>query len=110
MAAVHEINGRKVQFRSVDDAAKAGISVIYQELSLVGSMSVVDNIFLGREQRGLLGSVNKKAQHEKVIQLFDELGIHIDVMKPVEKYSLCMQQMIEICKALGVRMPHYSDG
>jgi ABC-type sugar transport system ATPase subunit len=44
-----EMDGRKVRFASPHDAARQGISVIHQEMSLVGTMPVVDNIFLGRE-------------------------------------------------------------
>ena len=49
------IQGKVVRFRSPQDAAKNGISIIHQELSLVPDLSVADNIFLGREQTGAVG-------------------------------------------------------
>lgn len=95
------INGQQAIFKSVHDAAKAGISVIHQELSLVGSMSVADNIFLGREKKRLFGLADRQSQIAEVKKSLAELGLDIDVNRTVESYPLSIQQMIEISKALA---------
>lgn len=90
---------RPVQCMSVMDAASEGISVIHQELSLVGPMSVAENIFLGREQsKGSL--LFKRAMIRKAQTLLGDMGLDVDVTRAVEDYPISVQQMIEICKAL----------
>jgi len=95
------LKGRQVRFISPQEACDSGISVIYQEISLVGPMSVADNIFLGREKvRGLLWTDSLYHQQQGR-RLLGELGLEIDVARPVEEYPVSVQQMIEIAKALS---------
>ena len=98
-----EMEGRPVRFSSPQDAAVHGISAIHQELSLVPSMSVSDNIFLGREKRGRLGWVDFTAQKAAGRNILRSLGVYgVDVKQPVEEYPISIQQMIEITKALSM--------
>jgi ABC-type sugar transport system ATPase subunit len=94
------LNSQPVRFASIHEAAAAGISAIHQELSLVPSMTVVENIFLGREK--CLGPwLDKKDMIKETANLLAEIGLNIDVTKNVESYSLSIRQMVEICKALA---------
>ncbi|MEW5975493.1 MAG: sugar ABC transporter ATP-binding protein [Acidobacteriota bacterium] len=95
------IDGKSVRFASVQHATACGISVIHQELSLIPSLSVSDNIFLGREN--VLGKlwVNGKSQAEKASELLGFLGLQIDVHRAVEEFPMAVQQMVEIAKALN---------
>lgn len=94
------LNSRPVRFASIDEASAAGISVIHQELSLVPTMTVAENIFLGREKsRGPW--LDKKAMISNARKLLADIGLDIDVKKNVGTYPLSIQQMIEICKALA---------
>src|SRR5438067_6855254 len=52
------VNGTPAHFRSLADAERAGIAVIYQELALVNEMTVAENIFLGSEPRTALGLID----------------------------------------------------
>ena len=98
-----EMEGRPVRFSSPQDAAIHGISAIHQELSLVPSMSVSDNIFLGRERRGSLGFVDFTTQETTGNNILQSLGVFgVDVKQPVEDYPISIQQMIEITKALSM--------
>jgi len=96
------LNGAPVRFKSVLDATDHGIAVIHQELSLVDSLSVVDNMFLGREQTRYAclrrGPMLRQAQ-----DLLRELDLDIDLRCPVEHYPVGIKQMIEICKALSLQ-------
>ena len=94
------IGSELIRFRSVNEAAEKGVSVIHQELSLVGPMSVAENIFLGREKS--VGSwLDKKRMIKEADVLLKDLELDIDVSRQVADYPLSTQQMVEICKALA---------
>lgn len=94
------IDSQPVRFNSVWEACAAGVAVIHQELSLVRSMSVVENIFLGRERTAgpFLDRNTMKKQARKLVA---DLGLDIDVSREVGEYPLGIQQMVEISKALA---------
>jgi ribose transport system ATP-binding protein len=94
-----EIGGRAARPGSPQEAAALGIAVIHQELSLVRSMSVADNLFLGRAlTRG--GFVCDGRQHAEARRLLGQLGIDIAVERLVEDLPIAAQQLVEIAKAL----------
>ena len=94
------LNGNQVRFKSPHDAAMQGISSIHQEMSLVNSMSVADNIFLGRERAAGNLWMDYRAQLGKTKELLSRLELDVNLSEPVENYSLSMRQMFEIAKAL----------
>ncbi len=96
-----EIDGRTVRPDSPLAANALGVAVIYQELSLVPSMSVADNIFLGRPRIGRGGLVDDRAQQAEARRLLQQLGVEIDVTQNVEELPIGTQQLIEIVKALS---------
>ncbi len=90
--------GEQVKFNSVHDASNAGVGTVFQEFSLVSTLRVYENIYLGNELgKGLFVS------HPQMIQgttkLFQDLGFHINVTSRVSKLSRAEQQMVEIAKA-----------
>lgn len=93
------VGGRPVRLRSPHDAAAHGIAAIHQEMSLVGPMSVADNLFLGREM-GTAGWVASRRQLTAAGELLAQLGLRIDPSRPVESYPVAVQQLVEIAKAL----------
>ncbi|MBN1477063.1 sugar ABC transporter ATP-binding protein [Candidatus Sumerlaeota bacterium] len=96
-----ELRGEPVRFLSPQEAFAAGISVIHQELSLVPPMSVVDNVFLGRERSGPGGWMRRAPQRRSCRGLLERLGLVVDLDRPVEEFPISVQQMIEITKALA---------
>lgn len=95
-----EIAGRPVRPRSPLEAAALGVAIIFQELSLVPSLRVADNIFLGRPlTRG--GWVDDAAQRATARRLLETLGLDLDVDRRVEDLPLAQQQLTEIAKALA---------
>ncbi len=95
-----ELNGKEVDFKSVQQAAEAGISIIHQELSLIGSLNIAENIFLGKEKSSY--SWLKKSQMlDYAEQFLNKLGLDIDPGDAIENFSIGVQQMIEIAKALA---------
>ncbi len=94
------LNGNPVRFRSPSHALDHGISAIYQEMSLVDSMSVRDNIFLGREKTHFLRGIDFKKEEEISHRILQQFGIKIDLTKHLSFYPLSVKQMIEVAKAL----------
>ncbi len=96
-----EVGGQVCRFRSPRDAATHGISVIYQELSLIPSMRVSDNIFLGRERSTHAGWMRHGSQAKACAALMARLGLDVNPSRNVEDYPISVQQTIEIAKALA---------
>ena len=88
------------RFANVRDAEKAGIAIIFQELSLVKDLSVAENIFLGREPRRF-GVINWEVLYSRAQRLLDDLHLTIDPLTPVRNLGIGQQQLIEIAKALS---------
>jgi ribose transport system ATP-binding protein len=95
------IRGQTQHFRSPRDAEAAGVAMIHQELSLVPAMRVMENIYLNREPRTKLGLVDFRQMAADARKLLEDLDTPIDVTQPVDAYSIGVQQMIEIAKALS---------
>ena len=101
---IMDLDGRELRLRSPHDAARKGISAIHQEMSLIGSLSAIDNIFLGREltarfSAGLL--IDHARQRIRAEELCSMLGLDIDLRRPVDDYALSTKYRIEIAKALA---------
>ena len=94
------INGEKVELNGVKEAQAAGISIIYQEFNLINTLSVAENIFLGRYNGKK--TIQWKEQKEKAAALLADLGFNFDVNKEVGKLSTAEKQLVEIAKALSL--------
>jgi ribose transport system ATP-binding protein len=93
--------GRNFRFRSPRDAFDHGIAVIYQELSLVDSLSVSENLFLGRESTRGLGWLDRRGQEQTAASLLRQVGLEVAPSDAVEELPLPLRQMVEIAKALS---------
>jgi ribose transport system ATP-binding protein len=94
------LRGQPIRFSRPAESQAAGISIIYQELSLATNLSVAENVFAGHEPRRF-GIVDFRALTRQTQQLMDELGIHIDPGTPVSRLSIAQRQLVEIAKALS---------
>ena len=95
-----EIAGRNVAFASPAESRAAGVAVVYQDLSLVESLSVGANLMLGREPRTRLGFLKKRQLMAEVEAFLKEHGIPLDPRASVSSLPFAYRQMTEICKAL----------
>ncbi|MBI5939824.1 MAG: sugar ABC transporter ATP-binding protein [Caulobacterales bacterium] len=96
-----EIAGRPAAPRTPLEAAALGIAVIHQELSLIPSLSVVDNLFLGREL-ARAGWLDRRAQRAQAAASLARLGLELDLEREVGDLPLATQQLVEIAKALAL--------
>ncbi len=94
------IEGAKQEFAGVREAEKAGIAVIFQELSLVKEMSVGENIFLGREPRKF-GVIRWEELYRRARALLDDLHLPLDPHTTIRSLGIGQQQLVEIAKALS---------
>ncbi|WP_408898513.1 sugar ABC transporter ATP-binding protein [Nocardioides sp. R1-1] len=95
-----EVAGRSYAGLSPRQSIDAGIAIIYQHLSLVDSLSVVDNIFLGQEHRRR-GVVDRAGQRAAARALLDRLGATCAVDRRVGELPMGQRQLVEIAKALS---------
>ncbi|WP_417580948.1 sugar ABC transporter ATP-binding protein [Pelagibacterium sp.] len=97
------LSGEPVHFRHPVDALRAGISVIYQEFSLLPDRTVVQNIFLGREitRNGMLDFGAMRAQTRRALDMFG-VGGRIDPDTLIADLDVASQQIVEIAKAISL--------
>ena len=95
------MDGRSVNFRGPREARTAGISIIHQELNLVGGLSVAENIFLGSPPLTRWGLIDRPRMHRDAARILAELDLDLDPATPVERLKVGGQQMVEIAKALS---------
>jgi ribose transport system ATP-binding protein len=95
------LNGKAVEIDGPKSAEKLGISIIYQELNLVGALSAAENIFMGRlKTKGF--HVVWKDIYSEAEKLLKEFDIDLDVRRPVRQLGIAQQQMVEVAKALSM--------
>lgn len=94
--------GQKKKFKNPHQAQLDGISIIFQEFSLIRNFDVVDNVFLNREPSNKLGHINKKEAKRLTEKILKELEIDLDVNAKVGDLTVVQQQVVEIIKALSV--------
>ena len=96
------MHGEEIRISSPLEAQKMGIGIVYQEKSLVGNLSVADNIFAGNQPLTAWKLIDRKKLHHQTMQLFRKLGMHeIDSHDRVDQLPIGKQQMVEIAKALS---------
>jgi ribose transport system ATP-binding protein len=95
------LDGKKVTFRNVSEAQRAGISMIHQELNMVPYMTVAENMFLGREPLNAAGLVDHKRMSREAAEWLGRLHFDADPDTKVVDLRVGQQQMVEIAKALS---------
>lgn len=92
-------NGEVVKINNPNDATALGIGMVHQHFKLVECFTVLDNIILGAEDTRF-GFIKKADAREKVSQLSEKYGLHVDVDEKIEDITVGMQQRTEILKML----------
>lgn len=92
-------NGEVIKINDPNDATALGIGMVHQHFKLVECFTVLDNIILGAEDTRF-GFIKKADAREKVSQLSEKYGLHVDVDEKIEDITVGMQQRTEILKML----------
>ncbi len=90
-----------IHVRSPQHAQSLGISTVYQEVNLCPNLSVGENILIGRAPRRL-GRIDSRALHRRADQILRGLDVEVDVTQPLGSYSVAIQQMAAIARALEI--------
>ncbi len=109
LAGVHKpdagsifLDGKEVVIENQKHANDLGISIVYQERSLVPGLNVAENIYAARQPVNALGNIDWKKLYGMTEEHLKQLNIEIDPRTPVGNISPPMQQMVEIAKALSI--------
>ncbi|MDR4945146.1 sugar ABC transporter ATP-binding protein [Neobacillus cucumis] len=101
-AGTIEYQGKSIEVPDTKAAQRLGISIIHQELNLAPHLTVAQNIFIGREPKGLFNLfLDEKELNERAQKLFERLNINLDPRELVGNLTVAKQQMVEISKALS---------
>ena len=92
-------NGVEVSIKNPNDANALGIGMVHQHFKLVECFTVLDNIIMGVEPNKC-GFLQKKEAHERVMELSEKYGLHVDPDALIEDITVGMQQRTEILKML----------
>ncbi|MBE0411528.1 MAG: sugar ABC transporter ATP-binding protein, partial [Anaerolineales bacterium] len=96
------IEGELVTFSSANDAMDAGIAMVFQELSLVGSLSIAENIFVNRQPVGFLNQIQWKKLNQKTEDVLRKFDLDLDPSIPVKRLVMGQKQIVEILKAITI--------
>ncbi|HHY46526.1 MAG TPA: sugar ABC transporter ATP-binding protein [Firmicutes bacterium] len=111
LAGAHEpdsgtivVDGREVRIRNPKQAQALGISIIYQEFTLIPYLTVAQNIFLAREplRWGMRGLVDRDRLYADSTAILKTLGISVDPRSVVSTLGVAQQQLVEVAKALSL--------
>jgi D-xylose transport system ATP-binding protein len=94
------IDGRECRFHDIHGAETLGVVMIPQELTVVGELSVAENMFLNTWPSSF-GRISWDELYRKTSEMIKKLGIHADPQTPIKELSAAQQQLILIGKALS---------
>lgn len=96
------VDGKEMHFNSAMDAMDAGIHMVHQELSMVGDMSIAENIFFNRQPHNALGMVNWSELYRQTSERLREFDLDMDPRKKVREIPIGTQQLLEILRAISM--------
>lgn len=96
------LRGKEIKISSTQEAQNYGISTVYQEVNLCPNLTVAENIYIGREPKKN-GSIDWKKMNSDAAKLLEErLNLKVDVKKALNNYSVAVQQMVAIARAVDI--------
>lgn len=111
LTGVYERDGGEVHMDGIEgniynhstkDAQKIGIATVYQEVNLCPNLSVAENLYIGREPVTKMGTIDWKEMNRRAAALMESLQINVEVTKTLENYSIAIQQMVAIARAVDM--------
>jgi galactofuranose transport system ATP-binding protein len=94
------VDGEAVNFTTPQQAQALGIGTVYQEVNLLPNMTVVDNLFIGRQPTNRFGFVDKGQMERRSREILATYGLDIDVRAELSTFSVAVQQIIAIARAV----------
>ncbi|GHV37704.1 sugar ABC transporter ATP-binding protein [Synergistales bacterium] len=94
------LRGQETRASSPTEAQRAGISTVHQELNLIPTLSVAENLFLGIQPLRAMRQIDWKKIHKEAEKVLSRLNLKIDVSEQLNSYSVAVQQLVAIARAL----------
>jgi ABC-type sugar transport system ATPase subunit len=95
------LDGAAVTFRSPREGLLAGVGLVHQELVFCPNLSVAENLCLhDLPRRGL--RLDRRELHRRAARLLEQIGLDIDVSRPLASLSIAHEQMVQIAAAVGL--------
>jgi ABC-type sugar transport system ATPase subunit len=95
------LQGMPLAFSSPNNAIQQGISMVFQELSLVGSLSVAENLFANRQPTGRIGNIHWSVLYQQTQDFLQRFNLDLSPRQQVKYLSMGQQQILEILKAIS---------
>lgn len=95
------LEGKVIDPRGPGHAQELGISAVYQEINLIPTLSVAENIYLGRQPMRF-GLINMRAANRRAHELLKTFNIDIDVTRDLSSYSIAIQQIVAILRGVDL--------
>jgi ABC-type sugar transport system ATPase subunit len=99
-AGLIELDGQAVSISDPIHSQQLGISMIYQELTVLDNLDVGRNIMLGQEPKAVFGQVDWKELYQRADKVLEELELPLDARTPLENLNIAERQMVEIARAV----------
>jgi ABC-type sugar transport system ATPase subunit len=100
-AGALRLDGRRRAFRSPRDAARAGVGMVHQELAFCPDLTVAENLGLGRWPRRARWFVDRPAMEARARALLAEIGVELDVARPMRALTTGQEQLVQVAAAVG---------
>ncbi|MBC2771988.1 sugar ABC transporter ATP-binding protein [Rhizobium sp. AQ_MP] len=94
------VDAEVVNFTTPQQAQTLGIGTVYQEVNLLPNMTVIDNLFIGRQPTNRFGLVDKRRMEREAREILSTYGLDIDVKAELSTFSVAVQQIIAIARAV----------
>lgn len=94
------IDGNEVKFTTPAQSQEAGIAFIHQELNVINDLPIYENMFLGRELKTKMGSLDLEKMYQETKVMFEKMSVDLDPNRLVRKLDASYKQIIEICRAM----------
>jgi monosaccharide-transporting ATPase len=101
-SGVIRLGGEQVTFAGPAQAQAAGISTVYQEVNLLGNLTVAENVMLGREPRRF-GGIDWRAMRRRAAEILEGLSLDVDPNSLLNSHSLAVQQLVAIARAIDIK-------
>ena len=95
------LDGAPIDPRDTLHAQRLGIGTVYQEVNLLANLTVAENLLLGRQPRRL-GLVSRSRMNAEARDMLARYGMHIDVNRNLDSYSVAVQQVVAIARAVSL--------
>ncbi len=93
------LDGQAISAKNTAHAQQLGIGTVYREVNLLPTMSVADNLFIGREPKRF-GLLRRKEMDKRATELMASYGFSLDVREPLNRCSVAKQHIVAICRGL----------